>query len=322
MSGNDALTKAIADGFDRLSAPILISSLLLTAFLASFLVPLPEFTTDLSSFAPDTEADDANERADASMGPSSHLIYINVKPSVGDNEIPNVLEMGALHELAEDHRRVEEYSEQNGGFVTSQINAAEVLQRFIEDRNYSGQLSDFSDWQQMLTEVLEGDECGDAVSSDERTIATAAFASSAMLHKDLDYQPVCDWLETGEGNPTPRADSTLWLIEMSGGVSNEERQLHATVIREMLGEGSVLEYGVISDDLISNDINESTLDNLVWLILLAVIVVVILLALTFRSIAMVAAPLTALLASLVWTYGTITMLGMKFSILELSLIHI
>ena len=318
MSGNDALTKAIADGFDRLSAPILISSLLLTAFLASFLVPLPEFTTDLSSFAPDTEADDANERADASMGPSSHLIYINVKPSVGDNEIPNVLEMGALHELAEDHRRVEEYSEQNGGFVTSQINAAEVLQRFIEDRNYSGQLSDFSDWQQMLTEVLEGDECGDAVSSDERTIATAAFASSAMLHKDLDYQPVCDWLETGEGNPTPRADSTLWLIEMSGGVSNEERQLHATVIREMLGEGSVLEYGVISDDLISNDINESTLDNLVWLILLAVIVVVILLALTFRSIAMVAAPLTALLASLVWTYGTITMLGMKFSILEIA----
>ena len=318
MSGNDALTKAIADGFDRLSAPILISSLLLTAFLASFLAPLPEFTTDLSSFAPDTEADDAHERADASMGPSSHLIYINVKPSVGDNEIPNVLEMGALHELAEDHRRVEEYSEQNGGFVTSQINAAEVLQRFIEDRNYSGQLSDFSDWQQMLTEVLEGDECGDAVSSDERTIATAAFASSAMLHKDLDYQPVCDWLETGEGNPTPRADSTLWLIEMSGGVSNEERQLHATVIREMLGEGSVLEYGVISDDLISNDINESTLDNLVWLILLAVIVVVILLALTFRSIAMVAAPLTALLASLVWTYGTITMLGMKFSILEIA----
>ena len=110
MSGNDALTKAIADGFDRLSAPILISSLLLTAFLASFLAPLPEFTTDLSSFAPDTEADDANERADASMGPSSHLIYINVKPSVGDNEIPNVLEMGALHELAEDHRRVEELS--------------------------------------------------------------------------------------------------------------------------------------------------------------------------------------------------------------------
>ena len=39
---------------------------------------------------------------------------------------------------------------------------------------------------------------------------------------------------------------------------------------------------------------------------------------TFRSITMVAVPLTALLASLVWTYGTITLLGMKFSILEIA----
>ena len=79
-----------------------------------------------------------------------------------------------------------------------------------------------------------------------------------------------------------------------------------------------MEYGVISDDLISNDINESTLDNLVWLILLAVIVVVILLAMAFRSITMVAAPLTALLASLVWTYGIIDLAGMRFSILEIA----
>ena len=33
---------------------------------------------------------------------------------------------------------------------------------------------------------------------------------------------------------------------------------------------------------------------------------------------MVVAPLSALLASLVWTYGTITLLGMKFSILEIA----
>jgi predicted RND superfamily exporter protein len=318
MSGSDALTNSIAEAFERLAAPILFISLLLTAFLASVLIPLPEFTTDLSSFAPDTDADEAQIRAEVALGPSSHLMYVNVKPSVGSNELPNVLEMGALHQLAADHQMVQEYSELNGGFVTSQINAAEILQRFIGDRNYTGELSDFDDWQQLLGEVLEDEQCGDAVGSDERTIATAAFASSAMLHRDLDYQPVCDWLETGEGNPTPRANSTLWLIEMSGGISNEERQGHATAIREMLSGESILEYGVISDDLISNDINESTLDSLVWLILLAVIVVVILLALTFRSIVMVAAPLTALLASLVWTYGLITLMKMPFSILEIA----
>ncbi len=102
MSGSDALTNSIAEAFERLAAPILFISLLLTAFLASVLIPLPEFTTDLSSFAPDTDADEAQIRAEVALGPSSHLMYVNVKPSVGSNELPNVLEMGALHQLAAD----------------------------------------------------------------------------------------------------------------------------------------------------------------------------------------------------------------------------
>ena len=326
MTGSDAMTDRIADAFERLSVPILIVSLLLTAFLASVLIPLPAFTTDLSSFAPETDSDEAQERIQETMGASSHLLYINVKPAVEEGSgdfLPNVLEMRALHQLADDHGRIQAYSEANGNFVSSQLNAAEILQRALEERNYSGPLSDFGDWRQMLEAVTDGEECGDALGSDEQTVATASFASSAMLHHDLDYGPVCDWLDTGEGNPTPTASSTMWLIEMSGDISNEERQAHATTIRAMLTSeldsgDSVLEYGVISDDLISNDINESTLDNLVWLILLAVLVVVILLALTFRSITMVVAPLTALLAALIWTYGTITLFGMRFSILEIA----
>ena len=319
MSGMDAMTSRIADSFERLSGPILVVSLFLTVFLAYSLVPLPAFTTDLESFAPETDADEARERIEQAMGPSPNLVYVNVAANASGDQLPNVMEMKALHQLAEDHRRIESYSEEQGGVVASQINSAEVLQRFLEQRNYTGDLSDFDDWKEMLSSVLgEEEDCGDAVGSDERTIATAAFASSAMLHKDLEYSPICDWLETGEGNPTPSASSTLWLIEMDGGLSNEDRQKHAKKIRELLEGDSILEYGVISDDLISNDINESTLDNLVWLILLAVIVVVILLALAFRSITMVAAPLTALLASLVWTYGLIDLAGMRFSILEIA----
>tara|TARA_B100000959_G_scaffold252787_1_gene283127 strand:- start:690 stop:2981 length:2292 start_codon:yes stop_codon:yes gene_type:complete len=231
--------------------------------------------------------------------------------------------MGALHRLTEAHALVEDYSDQNGGVVTSQINAAEILQRTIEERNYSGDLSDFESWQQLLEEVVGDEECDDARDSEERTVAMASFASSAMLNKDFDFEPVCEWLEGGDGNPTPTASSTLWLIELSGDLSAEERQLHSREIRGILvedspGQKSILEYGVISDDLISSDINDSTLDNLVWLILLAILVVVVLLALTFRSITMVLAPLTALLASLVWTYGAIAMAGVKFSVLEIA----
>ena len=95
-------------------------------------------------------------------------------------------------------------------------------------------------------------------------------------------------------------------------------------IRDMLSHDSdgssnnPLEYGVISDSLISNDINESTLDNLIYLFILAILIVVLLLAVTFRSFMMVAAPLLGLSASLVWTYGIISMLGFGFTILEVA----
>ena len=318
MSGMEAMTKRLAESFERMSLPILLTSLLLTGFLAYFLVGSLAFTTDLSAFAPETDADDAQERIEEAIGTSPHLIYINVKPSTSEDQVANVLEMKALQQLADDHSMVQSYSDENGFFIDSQINAAEVLGRFLEQRNHTGDLSEFNDWKGMLDAVLEDEECGDAIGSDERSIATAAFASSALLHKDLDYSPVCDWLESGEGNPTPSASSTLWLIEISGEIDSDDRQMHANQIRTMLSGESILEYGVISDDLISNDINESTLDNLVWLIFLAVIVVVLLLALTFRSATMVVAPLVALLASLVWTYGAISLMGMRFSILEIA----
>lgn len=325
---NEELTEKIASIFEKYSIPMLIISIILTSFLAVILTPLPSFNTELSSFAPETEADEAESRMSNSIGLSSHLIYVNVKPSGLERSefIPNVLEMKAIHQLADDYKRIQEYSESNGDFIISQLNVAEILERALDERNYSGDLKDFGDWKQLLEVVSDGNKCEDALGSDERSIASASFASSVMLNEDFNFENTCDWLNSEQlessGNPTPKSGSTLWIIEISGDVSSEERLGHSKTIRSMLNDGNLvdssLEYGVLSDDLISNDINESTLDNMSWLILLAIIVVIIVLSLSFRSIAMVVAPLSALLASLVWTYGIITLLGMKFSILEIA----
>ena len=150
MSGMEAVTKRVADSFERMSLPILIVSLLLTGFLAYYLVGSLAFTTDLSSFAPETDADDAQERIEGSIGTSPHLVYINVKPAASENQVANALEMRALQQLAEDHKMVQTYSDENGFFISSQINVVEILQRFLEQSNLSGNLSDFKDWKEML----------------------------------------------------------------------------------------------------------------------------------------------------------------------------
>ena len=131
-----------------------------------------------------------------------------MKPSVNEDQVANVLEMKALHRLSGDYERVQSYSDENGHFIASQINAAEILQRFLEERNYTGDLADFNDWKEMLESVLGDEECGDAIGSDERSIANAAFASSALLHEDLDYSR---FALAGKryGNPTPSLAYTL-----------------------------------------------------------------------------------------------------------------
>ena len=319
MMGGESREERFAEAFGRLAPAILIISLLLTVVTASVLVPLPEFTTDLSAFAPENEAKLAEERMNLVMEDTPNRIYVHVTPN---EEGANVLEIGALQQLYND---LESIDEELGDGIISHINIASILQNILEERdNESRTIQDFNEWDNLLLAIINDDEeCTDAIGNDQ-AIASATFAKDALLNLDFDYIHVCDWIVTKEGASTPISSSTMWVIEIDGSLDSKERQNLAKSIREILTDNitsdssSVLNYGVISDDLISNDINDTTLDNFTWLLMLAIIVVVFVLAVVFRSALMIAAPLLGLTAALVWTYGTITLLGRPFSILEVA----
>ena len=319
MMGGESREERFAEAFGRLAPAILIISLLLTVVTASVLVPLPEFTTDLSAFAPENEAKLAEERMNLVMEDTPNRIYVHVTPN---EEGANVLEIGALQQLYND---LESIDEELGDGIISHINIASILQNILEEKdNESRTIQDFNEWDNLLLAIINDDEeCTDAIGNDQ-AIASATFAKDALLNLDFDYIHVCDWIVTKEGASTPISSSTMWVIEIDGSLDSKERQNLAKSIREILTDNitsdssSVLNYGVISDDLISNDINDTTLDNFTWLLMLAIIVVVFVLAVVFRSVLMIAAPLLGLTAALVWTYGTITLLGRPFSILEVA----
>ena len=321
MLGSPVSEERIAELFEKAALPIVIASLLLTIVSGLALSPLPEFQTDLSSFAPQTAADAAEARLEEVMPAASHRIYIHIVPT---QEGANVLELGAMQQLAADLAAVDELSAANRNFVTAHINAARILEVALEERDSEKRhIADFNTWAELLDSIVEDEQCTDAI-GDDRAIATASFARSVMLHKDFDYDPVCQWLDNGHvGDPTPSASSTMWVIELSGEMSADERLDKSLQIRNLLekratADNSALSYGIVSDDLVSNDINESTMDNLVWLLLFSIAVVVLLLAFAFRSAMMVAAPLLGLSAALTWTYGSMTLLGIEFSVLEVA----
>ncbi len=321
MTRGPTLEKRVSLVFEKAAPAIVVLSILATIIAGLALNPMPEFQTDLSAFAPESEADAAIERMEEVMPPSPHRIYVHIEAT---QDGANILELAALKQLQSDLETVNSFSNENGNFITSHINAAQILQVSLDERdNQQRNLSEFNNWEELLEAIVSDEECTDAIGED-RAIATASFARSVMLHSDFDYEPICNWLENGhQGDPTPSASSTMWIIEISGELSPDERLQRSVELRQILEEnagkeGSALHYGVVSDDLVSYDINESTLDNLVWLLILSILVVVLVLALAFRSIMMVAAPLLGLTAALVWTYGIRALAGSDFSILEVA----
>ncbi|MDE0953435.1 MAG: MMPL family transporter [Candidatus Poseidoniales archaeon] len=319
MTGGESREERIAETFGRLAPAILFVSLLLTVVTASALFPLPEFTTDLSSFAPENDAEEAEERMNLVMTNTPNRIYVQVNPS---EEGANILEIGALQQMSRDLENVNLIF---GDDIISHINIANILDNILKERdNQSRTIQDFQEWDDLLTIIINDDEkCSDAIGNDQ-AIAAATFARDALLNIDFEYLAVCNWIIEQEGTSTPVASSTMWVIEVNGALDSKERQILAKNIRDFLtgnissDSESALTYGVISDDLISNDINDTTLGNFIWLLLLAIIVVVFVLAIVFRSFLMIAAPLLGLSAALIWTYGTITLLGRPFSILEVA----
>jgi len=308
--------------FERSATTILFVSLVLTIALGAQLFPnLPDFDTDLSSFSPETDAEKAEARMSDHFPPESRPMFIHIVDDSGGN----VLSMENLHLQESALQSIMAHSAASQNYIDSVIAAPDVLQYSIDESEANGtSLSDYSTWPALLDAVLEqGTVCTDAL-GDDRAMAAGAFIQDSLLHRDLNYDATCEYLsdpQNASGDAAPISSSTLWVIMIDPNLEDTERQIRQDQIRTQLDQissNTSLDYHSTSLDLVSHDINKSTLGELVMLITGAVLVVVLLLSIAFRSVRGVAFPLVGLSAALVWTYGGMAMAGIQFSILEVA----
>jgi predicted RND superfamily exporter protein len=193
-----------------------------------------------------------------------------------------------------------------------------ILQLALDEEGDGQALASFSDWSGVIDVLFDENEtCG--LKADDQMLSAATYASSALLHKDLDYEPVCVYLDDGTGTATPTASSTLWVLEVDPELDETHRRMLQDQLRDVFSERSTsspLTYEVISNDLLAHDIDEGTFDNLLLLVVLAFIVVVLMLSVAFRSLSSVAFPLVGLTSALIWTYGILNVAGARFTALE------
>jgi len=319
-SSIDEKLRGQSANFKKYSWPILIVSLLFTLAMVVDLafVNTPTFHTDLADFAPDSESADAHERISEHFSNETRPMFVHVTADDGSN----ILNIEDLVVMDEHLAQIKALSESLDGAILNYITAPSILQLALDEEANGTKLSDVSSWDEMLNLVIDLNE-SDCPGDISKQREVAEFILDGMLNKDFDGDDICLWIQTnGEnGSANVYATSTLWILEINPELSSEDRKLKQNEIRELfneLSENSDLTYGVASLDLISYDIDEGTFDNLATLILLALVVVVLLLAIAFRSTRGVVFPLVGLSFALIWTYGILSFLGSRFTALEVA----
>ena len=305
-----------AKKFRKFSLAIVAVTILLTgALLANLIYNPPTFNTDLDAFVPESEANTAHERIHQNFPNESRPMFVNVKADDGSN----ILAMDNIQLMLEHYHQIINTSTTIESDVVVWTTTPTVLQTALDEEANGTLLSSVSDWNQ-LTELVIADDVECRLTSDDQFLSAATYASSALLNKDLDISSTCEYLATGEGDSTPFASSTLWVLEINPELSEEERKSVQIDLRNTFRElsKSSLEYGVVSLDLLSSDIDDRTLDNVTLLVILALVVVVILLIFTFKSFRDVTFPLVGLTSALIWTYGLLNVVGVEFSALEVA----
>ena len=306
-----------SDTFRKLSLPILLVSTLITAILAFGLINSPpEFNTDLDAFTPESNQNDAHERIHEYFPDETRPLFINVESDDGSN----ILDYQKITVMEEHVSKLKNLSQVQGNSVVSWTTTPTIIQTALDEEANGTKLSSVNSWNNLVDLVVDDDtEC--RLTDDDQFLSTATYASSALLNKDFDFTPTCSYLSDGQGDSTPITSSTLWVLEIDPEMSEPERKSVQVEIRNMLEEfssESELHYGVVSLDLLSNDIDNRTLDNLALLVILALIVVILLLIFTFRSFRNVMFPLVGLSYALIWTYGILNSFDIEFSALEVA----
>jgi len=306
--------------YRKASWPVLILSVIITAGLVVDLavIDTPAFHTDLADFAPDSENAEAHDRISEHFSNETRPMFVHVTRDDGGN----VLDMPSLNLMDSHLETMQLESENRQGIVVNWITAPSILQLALDEEADGRDLSSVQTWEEMMDltiDVNETDCPGDVGKQKE----VAEFILDGMLHKEFDGSEMCLWIQSNgdEGTPSVSATSTLWILEIDPDLPPEQRKVKQDELRDIfadLSADSDLEYGVASLDLISHDIDEGTFDNLATLILLAMAVVVVLLAVAFRSFKGVIFPLAGLSFALIWTYGILNIFGARFTALEVA----
>ena len=275
----------------------------------SMFVPAIEFRTRIEDFYPDNDATRADHTIETYFGKDPLLQYIHVTPKGDDPSLPDgsVLSLPALQEMYNITRQVRELPG-----VLGTISVAEYLHTFLtlNESEPSEQGSVFlrTNWSTLKDFLFD---LGSANSQEQ-----FFFLQEFLIHNDWKINPVLE-----KGLP-PEADATLIIVEIDAHLPTEDRKELANRIRETVNTMPLtyVETEQAGADLMAYQVDEVSNRTLVLLGAGILALIVLILFLSFRRWSYVFLPLLTIIIAVIWTLGTMVLIGLEFTALHVAVL--
>ena len=295
------------------NAPGVIIGILIISMIFALAIPKIEFKTNLSKFLPDNELVRSYDRVNDNFGDENvvHLIYVKEQNNAND-----VLTPDALYE----QYQIVQVCEKKVGVVNviSVVSILDELLSALQPENYTGfyDLDDdeVDELKDIFFGILNGSLPIELVNSVVKitpplTLDELRQMVDIFLDKDFNYN-----------SPDPVARSTIIVVLINGSLQEKAIKQITKDIRSSITDYHTIEVSHTGGYVISTDLDEVSSESFSLLGVVIIVLIAVILLLTFRRLSYVIIPLITLALAITWTFGTMILLGIEFTVITVAII--
>jgi predicted RND superfamily exporter protein len=282
-------------------AGILVITVIIITMGFITILPDVRIEMDFNAFMPENEVVSAFDEMEEYFGPKNEYYYIFVE---SDGIPQNIL---TPRSLREQYNLSIEAADHEG--VIDVIGIANLMDDMLREINSS---------------IIE---------ARDRTIYFVLDSFRSLILGEInitgytpsEFEAASDILLSKDFDPTSNplaAANTIILIILDPALSASELKQISKDLKSDLNSLNLAEVklGHTGNHLLTSDIDQKGNENLIMLGIAIVLLVTFVLAFTFRKISYVILPLLTLSIAIIWTFGTMALLGLKFTIIDIAVV--
>jgi len=295
------------------NAPGVIIGILIISMIFALAIPEIEFKTNLNKFLPDNELVRSYDRVNDYFGDENvvHLIYVEEQNNAND-----VLTPDALYEQYQIVRVCD-----NKVGVVNVISIVTILDELLfalQPENYTG----FDDLDDEEVDDLKSIFFGILNGSIPIELANSMVSISPPITLDELQQMVDIFFDKdfNYNSPEQVARSTIIVVLINGSLQQKAIKRITEDLRSSITHYNTLQVSHTGGYVISSDLDEVSSESFSLLGVVIIVLIAVILLLTFRRLSYVLIPLITLALAITWTFGTMILLGIEFTIITVAII--